>query len=452
MYFFDLEDYYSSRIIGNLNTRHHGDWEDSNNTFKSARDAYIKAFGLWYSASTIGISDTCMVRIEELYKLIINYDNPDGSKYGSVLSASTLNSAKFFTMMNGINTYPSYTAETGNPSQYMGHYYYAWSGKCFDEQVYYDYVNAYKEERCVTNELLYLVDGDDVGRCEKYSSVSDSGKTNTECGDCKAVNLDTFLTTDLPNINNVDEFRKAINSELIDVKNRQSLSSYPTLRLLYERYLGNCTNCDKTLNKFTYETMDTFINLIGKNWVDLVEQFVPATSIWGATDVYRNTVFHQQKYKYRRSNLEFKIQSLNDDKFIECVSYGGDMQLDYGPLRTIEYHKESIIYDITKQDMPEKLEASATTINFQAAAQTDETPRSNPDTPIILNFKVGTTTQTFGNLTNNQVNAIQSQINTTTKQSISGNVFQIKKSTNYGLSSGPAHYSPIFYGKVIISD
>jgi hypothetical protein len=439
MYFFDLGDYYGSRIIGDLNAKHHGDWEDMGTTARETRNAHLKAFSQWYMSSTIGITDSCMVRIEELYKLIIDPTNPDGTKWGAVTSAYTYNQNKFVAMMNGINTYPSYTAESGS-----NNYYYSWSGKCFNEQIYNDYVESFKEFKCVTNEILYLVDGDDVGRCEKYSSVSDSGKTS--CSSCKAVNLDTFLTTDLPNINNVDEFRKAITGELIDVKNRQTLSSYPTLRLLYERYLGNCTDCDKTINRFTYDVMSTFIDLIGKHWVDLAEQFVPATTIWGATDVYRNTVFHQQKYKYRRSNLDFKKQLLDENPYITCRTYGGKMQIDYGPIRTIEQHYETIIYDITKQAMPEVLVASATTINFQAAAQMDETPRSNPDTPITLNFQVGTTTQTFGNLSDTQVNAIQSQVNTSTQQTNGANVFQTKKSVNYGLSSGPAHCSPTFYG------
>ena len=450
MYFFDLEDYYSSRIIGDLNSRYHGDWEDCDTTYRATRDAYLKAFGQWYDASTIGLKGACKARVEELNKLIYNFDNPDGSDWGAVLSATTLATDKFFIMMNGINNYPSYSAETGDPSQYMGNYYYVWSGKCFDEQIYYDYVNAVKEERCLFNEIIYLVDGDDVGRCEKYSSVSDSGKTS--CGNCKAVNLDTFLTTDLPNINNVDEFRKAITSELIDVKNRQTLSSYPTLRLLYERYLGNCTDCEKTINRFTYDIMSTFIDLIGKHWVDLAEQFVPATTIWGATDVYRNTVFHQQKYKYRRSNLEFKQQSFNTFGSATVRSYGGKLQLDYGPLRTINPSYQTIIYDVSLQPMPEVLDATLTTIDFQATAQSDETPRSNPDTPIVTNFQVGTTTQTFGDLTQNQVDAIQTQVNTLAQQSTSGNVFQVKKSTNYGLSSGPAHCSPTFYGKVTYNE
>jgi hypothetical protein len=255
------------------------------------------------------------------------------------------------------------------------------------------------------------------------------------------IDLDVFLTTELATINNVDEFRKAITSELIDVKSRQTLSSYPTLRLLYERYLGYCTDCNKNGNKFTYASMDTFIDLIGKHWVDLAEQFVPATTIWGATDVYRNTVFHQQKHTYRRSNLEFKRQVTDVNTII-----------GFEPLRTIENTYQSIIYDVSIEQMPEILEASASTINFQAAAQIDETPRSNPSSPITLNFQVGTTTQTFGNLNQAQLDLIQSQINSSNSASGGNNIFQKRKSVNTGLSSGPGHSSPIFYGKITVNN
>lgn len=280
-----------------------------------------------------------------------------------------------------------------------------------------DGANAIEEDvLCVIDYLITGSTGTTINNCISGPNISG----------CTTVDLDKFLTTDLPNINNVDEFRKAVNSELIDVKNRQTLNSYPTLRLLYERYLGNCGYYDKPFHKFTYDTMNTFIDLIGKHWVDLAEQFVPATTIWGATDVYRNTVFHQQKHKYRKSNLEFK-------------------RFSNGIINTIDYTAESIIYDVTLQDMPEVLPTSATTINFQAAAQINETPRSNPDTPIKLNFQTNTVIQTFGNLTTQQLNDITSQIDTVTHQLISSNVFQVKKSVNYALSSGPAHCSPTFY-------
>jgi hypothetical protein len=441
MYFFNLTDYTDSRIIGQYNSKaDNNDWQSMYNTAMSTKNTYLTSFNYWYSASTICVSGPCRTRIEELYNLITDYSAPN--YIGSVTTAYTYTFDKFMTMMVGINSEPTYTAQNNDLT-------YTWTGKCFDKQIYDEYISAFNEFKCVTNELRYLLDGDDVGRCEKYSSVSDSGKTITNCGDCSVVNLDTFLTTDLPNINNVDEFRKAINSELIDVKNRQTLSSYPTVQLLYERYLGNCTDCDKTINKFTYNTMTDFINLIGKHWVDLAEQFVPATTIWGATDVYRNTVFHQQKHKYRRSNLDFTVQSLINNPFITCVTYDNIKQISYGLIRTIDYAAESTIYDVTLQVMPEVLPTSATTINFQAAAQSDETPRSNPSSPIFIDFQVGNTTQTFGNLTTAQINTIQSQSNTVTQQLISGNVFLTKKSVNYGLSSGPAHCSPMFYGKVL---
>ena len=283
-----------------------------------------------------------------------------------------------------------------------------------------DGANAIEEDvLCVIDYLITGSTGTTINSCITGPNISG----------CTTVNLDTFLTTDLPSINNVDEFRKAVNAELIDVKNRQTINAYPTLRLLYERYLGNCGNYDKPFNKFTYNIMDTFIDLIGKHWVDLAEQFVPATTIWGATDVYRNITFHQQKHKYRRSNLEFK-------------------RFSNGVINTIDWSAETIIYDITPQAMPEVLPTSATTINFQAAAQIDETPRSNPDTPIKLNFQTNTVIQTFGNLTTQQLNDITSQIDTVTNQLISSNVFQIKKSINYALASGPAHCSPMFYGKI----
>ena len=45
--------------------------------------------------------------------------------------------------------------------------------------------------------------------------------------------------------------------------------------------------------------------MIGTYWVDIIEQLVPATTIWGATYIYRNTVFDQIPYKYRRGTTYF---------------------------------------------------------------------------------------------------------------------------------------------------
>ena len=49
--------------------------------------------------------------------------------------------------------------------------------------------------------------------------------------------------------------------------------------------------------------MDNFGKSVGGYWVDLIEQVVPATTIWESTYTYRNTVFDTQKYKYRKNNI-----------------------------------------------------------------------------------------------------------------------------------------------------
>ena len=143
-----------------------------------------------------------------------------------------------------------------------------------------------------------------------YPSLNWDPNTNkcvyTKCGDNGCTNLDDLLTTDLSEINTVHEFRSILSSELIDAKNRQTISSYPTLRMLYDRYNNRPEEFTGNLSsKFDYFDMDKFGKTVGSYWIDLIEQVIPATTIWGSTYTYRNTVFDQQKYNYRNSNLYF---------------------------------------------------------------------------------------------------------------------------------------------------
>jgi hypothetical protein len=49
--------------------------------------------------------------------------------------------------------------------------------------------------------------------------------------------------------------------------------------------------------------MQNISQLVGNYWIDLIEQFVPSTTIWGSTNVYRNTVFDTQKHQYKSNTL-----------------------------------------------------------------------------------------------------------------------------------------------------
>lgn len=122
------------------------------------------------------------------------------------------------------------------------------------------------------------------------------------CGD-EQLDYSELLTQPLSAITVVEDFQYYLTSELIDVKDRKTLSAYPTLRGLYDRYVNSTAYCETISSAFGYETMEQFSRLVGDYWVDIVEQVVPATTIWGSTKIYSNTIFDNQKFKYKSYTL-----------------------------------------------------------------------------------------------------------------------------------------------------
>jgi hypothetical protein len=130
-----------------------------------------------------------------------------------------------------------------------------------------------------------------------------SGTTNlTPCiptGGDNTLIISALTTTDINTANTLETFEQILVSELTDAKNRKILSGYPTLRALYDRYMNATQYGSPSSNEFDYEKMDEFTGLIKTYWDDLIEQVVPATTLWGSVKVYTNTMFDQQKYVYK---------------------------------------------------------------------------------------------------------------------------------------------------------
>ena len=185
------------------------------------------------------------------------------------------------------------------------------------EDIYNNYIKTIDEAVCALNNLIYFFSGEEA---LVYWEYPDTWRLNYfgiaccygsiyPCGD-NCVDLEDKLTTNLDTVDDVEEFANVIGSELIDVRNRQSIRSYGTLRMLYDRY--NVNSLDFSANQssqYDYFDMDNFGKSVGGYWVDLIEQVVPATTIWESTYTYRNTVFDTQKYKYRKNNIYFSNPS-----------------------------------------------------------------------------------------------------------------------------------------------
>ena len=147
-----------------------------------------------------------------------------------------------------------------------------------------------------------------ISREDCLSGIT-TGNTINVC-----VNPLDYLDVNPADIKTKDVFDEIVLHNLIDVKDRQVISNYPTLLMFYQLYL-EANNCGKHLTgKLTYNSLFVFMDKIGEYWLDLIEQVVPATTIWEGCDnsgkLYRNTIFHQNKYPYRKYVLNFNDSNL----------------------------------------------------------------------------------------------------------------------------------------------
>lgn len=152
----------------------------------------------------------------------------------------------------------------------------------------------FQDDECfyfMDSQVYEFMDGDFIVTGETSLNGSNC------CGD--EIDFSALMTQSLSAVTTIEDFEYFLTSELIDAKNRQTISGYPTLRALYDRYMNSGLYCGNESSKFNYISMDQFANLVGNYWVDIVEQVVPATTIWGSVKVYSNTFFDQQKYKYK---------------------------------------------------------------------------------------------------------------------------------------------------------
>lgn len=101
------------------------------------------------------------------------------------------------------------------------------------------------------------------------------------------------------------EFAQTFWKNTINVRNRQfatdgKTSGYPTLQSIYWRYLESENIVGIANDNFTYDTMTKYVEGMGDYWIRLVEQMMPASTIWNTGVKLENSIFHRQKFVWRR--------------------------------------------------------------------------------------------------------------------------------------------------------
>lgn len=101
------------------------------------------------------------------------------------------------------------------------------------------------------------------------------------------------------------EFSQTFWENMINTRNRQYISDgktggYPTLQSIFWKYIESEQTVGLPNNQYTYQKLIDYVNGIGPYWTKLVEQMVPATTIWNGGVRLENSIFHKQKFVYRR--------------------------------------------------------------------------------------------------------------------------------------------------------
>jgi len=118
-------------------------------------------------------------------------------------------------------------------------------------------------------------------------------------------NIDWTVINPKPREKTFFEFAQTFYNNLINVRNRQTIfdgktGGYPSLQSIYWRYLKSDETVNIPSNKFTYQKMIDFTLGIGDYWVRLLEQLVPASTLWLTGQKMENSIFHRQKFVWRR--------------------------------------------------------------------------------------------------------------------------------------------------------
>ena len=101
------------------------------------------------------------------------------------------------------------------------------------------------------------------------------------------------------------EFSQTFWENMINTRNRQYITDgktggYPTLQSIFWKYIESEQTVGLPNNKYTYQKLIDYVNGIGPYWTKLVEQMVPATTIWNGGVRLENSILNKQKFVYRR--------------------------------------------------------------------------------------------------------------------------------------------------------
>ena len=140
----------------------------------------------------------------------------------------------------------------------------------------------------------------DFSRTYNYP-IPSSGFTNSAP---QPGGIDSTFINPQPDKKDFFEFATTFWQTMINTRNRQTISDgktggYPFLQSIYWDYLQSFENVGISSDNFNYQNMIDYVYGMGTGWMNIVSQFIPATTLWMGGTRFENSIFHKQKFVYR---------------------------------------------------------------------------------------------------------------------------------------------------------
>ena len=122
-----------------------------------------------------------------------------------------------------------------------------------------------------------------------------------------------YKLTSVPSTLTFDQYLSDIVTKYVNVRNRKTIQTYPTLSKIYFDYLTLLGSSETYIN---FRKSMEFINKFDSYWIKFIEQFLPATSIVNTGKKIDNGVHFQSKYKYRHGkNIDVDWKGTDGSEF-----------------------------------------------------------------------------------------------------------------------------------------
>ena len=102
------------------------------------------------------------------------------------------------------------------------------------------------------------------------------------------------------------EFTNNVLSQTITDSNVMKYkNTYISLEDIYSDYMNNTNNTGYT--PYNFISLNEFITQMSPYWTQVIEQFVPATTLWNGGNLIENNTFNRSKYRHRKPCQIFEL-------------------------------------------------------------------------------------------------------------------------------------------------